>query len=237
MRAMTPESFQNALAALRAAVEPEADYGPTCSAFANMHCHAYIWDVPEFDQPLEKASEYARKGVLLEPASQLTRTIMAYVHLLRGELESARSEADVALQLNPNSPYSTGTIGYILVLAGDCDPGRKLVENAIALNPCHPRWFHHALWLDDYRQERYESCYREAVTAGPNLGFWHPVICAASLGMLERSPQARAYIAELRRLKPDFEDRARELIARVIKIESIAGQVIDGLRKAGLEEI
>jgi hypothetical protein len=153
---------------------------------------------------------------------------------LRGELESARSEADVALSLNPNSPYFTGTIGYVLVLAGDFDRGRDLVENAIALNPCHPRWFHHSLWLDDYRRGRYESSYRAAVTAGPSLGFWHPVICAASLGKLERKVQARAYVAELRRLKPDFEHRTRELMARVLKIESIAEQVIDGLSKAGL---
>jgi adenylate cyclase len=235
MRVMTPESFRDAFAALRFAVENEPDYGPARSAFANMHCHAYIWDVPEFENPLETASEYGRNGAVMDPANQLTRTIMAYVHLLRGELESARSEADIALSLNPNSPDFTGTIGYVLVLAGDFDRGRKLVENAIALNPCHPKWFHHAIWLDEYRQEQYESAYREAVTAGPSLGFWHPVVCAAPLGRLGRKPQARAYVAELRRLKPDFEGRARELIARVLKIESIAGNVVDGLRKAGLE--
>jgi TolB-like protein len=237
MRVMTPESYRSALAALRAAVEREPDYGPACSALANMHCHAYIWDIPEFDEPLEKAGEYARNGALMDPANQLTRTVMAYVHLLRGELESALSEADVALRLNPNSPYFTGTIGYVVMMAGDFDHGRRLVENAIALNPCHPRWFHHALWLDDYRQERYESSYRAAVTAGPSLGFWHPVVCAAPLGKLQRRPQARAYIAELRRLKPDFEQRSRELIARVIKIEGFTEQLIDGLRKAGLEAL
>jgi hypothetical protein len=53
--------------------------------------------------------------------------------------------------------------------------------------------------------------------------------------MLGRKPQARAYVAELRRLRPDFEDRARELIVRVLKIESIAEQLVDGLRKTGLE--
>ena len=237
MRVMTPESYRSALAAVRAAVEREPDYGPACSALANMHCHAYIWDIPEFDEPLEKAGEYARNGTLMDPANQLTRTVMAYVHLLRGELESALSEADVALQLNPNSPYFTGTIGYVVMMAGDFDHGRKLVENAIALNPCHPRWFHHALWLDDYRQGRYESSYREAVTAGPSLGFWHPVVCAASLGKLQRRPQARAYVAELRRLKPDFEQRAGELMARVIKIENFAEQLIDGLKKAGLDAL
>jgi adenylate cyclase len=235
MRMMTPETYRDAFAALLAAVEREPDYGPACSAFANMHCHAYIWDLPEFGEPLETAAGYAARGAQTDPANQLTRTIMAYVHFLRGELESARSEADVALSLNPNSPYFTGTIGYVLVFAGDFDRGRNIVETSIALNPCHPRWFHHAFWLDDYRQERYESSYGAAVTAGPNLGFWYPVVCAASLGMLERKSQARAFFEELQKLKPDFERRARELMARVLKIDSITEQVIEGLRKAGLD--
>jgi hypothetical protein len=53
--------------------------------------------------------------------------------------------------------------------------------------------------------------------------------------MLGRKPQARAYVEELGRLKPDFEGRARDLLARVLKVDSIAERVIDGLRKAGLE--
>ncbi len=235
MLVMTPELYRNAFAALKAAIEREPDYGPACSAFANLHCQAYIWDLPEFEDPIETARIYARKGTMTDPANQLTRIIMAYVYLLRGELESARSEADVAISLNPNSAYFAGMIGYVLVLAGDFDRGRSLVEKAVALNPCHPRWFHHAIWLDDYRLERYESSYRAALNAGPNIGFWHPVVCAASLGMLERKAQASAYFAELRRLKPDFEDRAMELIARTIKIDSIAGQLVEGLNKAGLE--
>lgn len=235
MLVMTPELYRDAFAALKAAVEREPDYGPACSAFANLHCQAYIFDMPEFEDPMETARKYARKGAMMDPANQLARIIMAYVYLLRGELDSARSESGIALSLNPNSAYYAGMIGYVLIMAGDFDLGRSLVEKAVALNPCHPRWFHHAIWLDDYRQNRYESSYRAAVTAGPNIGFWHPVICAASLGMLERKAQARAYFAELRRLKPDFEDRAGELIARGFKNESIAGQLFDGLRKAGLE--
>jgi adenylate cyclase len=235
MRVMTPESFQAAFAALKAALEREPDYGPACSAFANMHCHAYIWDLPEFEDPMETANEYAMHGSLMDPANQITRTIMAYVHLLNGKLESSWNEADIALSLNPCSPYYTGTIGYILIMAGEFERGRKLVENAISINPCHPRWFYHALWLDDYSHERYESSYRAAVAAGPSLGFWNPLVCAASLGMLEREEQARAYLTELDRLKPDFLPRAPELISRVLKIEGMIEQLIEGLRSAGLD--
>jgi hypothetical protein len=55
--------------------------------------------------------------------------------------------------------------------------------------------------------------------------------------MLGREPQARAYVAELRRLKPDFERRARGLIDRAIKIEGIPERMIEGLRKVGLEAL
>lgn len=235
MLAMTPESHEQAFAALQAAIEREPDYGPAWSALANMHCHAYIWDVPGFEDPLERATEYAGNGAAMDPGNQLTRCIMAYVHLLRGELAPVSVEADVVLSLNPNSPFYSGAIGYILVMAGEFDRGRNLIDNTIAVNPCYPRWFHHAIWLDYYRQERYESSYRAAASAGPTLGFWHPVVCAASLGMLERKSQARAYLAEIRSLKPDFEPRARELLARVLKVEGLPEQVIAGLKKAGFD--
>ncbi len=235
MRAMTPEAYKDAFATLQAAVKREPEYGPAWSALANLHNHAYVWDVPDVANPLEAATEYARKGVLLEPGNQLTHTILAYVYLLRGERDSALNECGVALSLNPSSPYFAGTIGYILVLAGDFDRGRKLVDKAIALNPYHPRWFHHACWLDDYRRGEYEASYREASKSDPMLGFWNPVLCAASLGQLGRETEARAFVDELRRLKPDFEARARELIARTSQVGDLVEKVIGGLRKAGLE--
>jgi TolB-like protein len=235
MQAMTAVSHEDVLAPLWAAVKREPGYGPAWSALANLHNHAYIWDMPDFTNPLETAVEYSRKGVLLDPGNQLTRTIMAYVHLLVGELEEAKAEADIALSLNPNSPYFVGAVGYVLVMAGDFERGRRLVNEAITLNPCHPRWFHHACWLDEYRRGEYERAYQEACMAGLEVGFWRPILCAASSGQLGREAEAKEHIEELRRIKPDFESRAGELIDRISKAEGIAGLLVDGLQKAGLK--
>jgi tetratricopeptide (TPR) repeat protein len=234
MLAMTAEAAEAVVPALRIAIEREPEYGPAWSALANVSAHAYVWDAPAVTDPLATAMEYAHKGAALEPASQLTRTIMAYVHLLRGERRAVLDEAGMALSLNPNSPYFAGTIGYLLVLAGDFERGRTLVERAIAQNPCHPSWFRHACWLDDYRQGQYEASYRHASAAGPQLGFWNPVLCAASLGQLGRVAEAQAFVGELRRLKPDFEPRARELIHRMLTIEDLVDRIVEGLRQSGL---
>jgi TolB-like protein len=235
MRTTTEDSYKHALAALRAAVEREPEYGPAWSALANLFNHAHIRDLPGIEDPLATAAEYAHKGVILEPGSQLTRTVMAYVHLLQGDRESVLEEARIALSLNPNSLYFAGTIGYILVFAGEFERGRLLIDKAIALNPCHPRWFHHACWLDDYRRGEYEASYRQASLVGPILGYWNPALCAASLGQLGRRSEANAYVEELRRLKPDFESRARELVSGSLRIEDLTERIIDGLRKAGLK--
>jgi adenylate cyclase len=160
---------------------------------------------------------------------------MACVYLLHGDREAVLREAGIALTLNPNSLYYAGTIGYVLVFVGDFERGRKLVDKAIALNPCHPRWFHHACWLDDYRRREYEASYREASLAGPIIGYWNPALCAASLGQLGRQSEAKAFVGELRRLCPDFESRARELITSNLKIEDLIERIIEGLQKAGLE--
>jgi TolB-like protein len=69
-----------------------------------------------FRQPAGTALDYARRGVYLEPGSQLGRLILAYASHLADDADSFREEAGVALSLNPNSPYTVGAIGYLHVL-------------------------------------------------------------------------------------------------------------------------
>ncbi len=117
MLVMTPEAGEQAFVALRCATEAEPDFGPTWTGLANLHAHARLFDLPGFDEPLETALAYARRGAALAPESQLTRTILAYVYLLRGEGERFAAEADAALALNPNSPQ---LLGHDRLPAGLC---------------------------------------------------------------------------------------------------------------------
>jgi adenylate cyclase len=235
MLVMTPEAAESAFAALQRATEREPEYGPAWAGLANLYCNAVVFDHPRFEQPLEIAFAHARRAAALDPASQLARTILAYVYLLRGELERFAEEAEVALALNLNSPNFAGTIGYLYACAGDCDRGPELLERSIALNPSHPKWFHHGLYVCHFARREYEDAYREAQKVGFNVGFWDPALRAAALGKLGRFDEARAAGAELLQQKPDFESRVRELVSYTLKQSDVVEDFLDGLRCAGLK--
>ena len=234
MLVMTPSAGEQAFAALQQATHREPEYGPAWSALANLFAHAYIFDRPGVASPLSHATEFARRGVALEPMSQLARTIMAYVYLLRGELDAFRREAETALALNPHSPNYVGTIGYLLVNAGDFDRGAELVRQAIAWNPCHPKWFHHALCAYHFQRGDYELAYKEALEVGFQVGFWDSAIRAAVLGKLGRTAEAASAAKELLAAVPDFEPRARTIAGRTMQSQPLVDDFLDGLRRAGL---
>ncbi|MCG6927608.1 MAG: hypothetical protein LJF30_20165, partial [Acidobacteria bacterium] len=234
MLVMTPEAREEASAALRQATEREPDYGPAWSGLANLFAHAHVFDLPGIEAPLDRAMEYAQRGVALEPTSQLARTILAYVFLLRGEMASFSREAEAALALNPYAPDSIGTLGYLYVYAGEFERGVALVEEAIRLNPCHPKWFHHALCAAQFARDRYEDAYRMVSRAGFQVGFWDSVIRTAALGHLGRLDEAAASARELLELVPDFEKRAHLIVGRGTRSDAVVERTIDGLRMAGL---
>jgi adenylate cyclase len=230
----SPEAGAPCLAALRAAVEREPEYGPAWAALAELKAHAYILDLPGVEDPLARNAEYARKGAALAPTSQLARSVLAHSHYLRGEREAFLREIEAMLQLNPGSPFYVGSAGYLLVLAGEYERGRTLLERAIAMNPFYPRWFNHAVCAYHYQRGDYEAAHQETLKAAFGVYFWGPLLRAAVLGQLRRTAEAEAAAAELVALVPDFESRAQDLTSRPILSETIVDALLDGLRKAGL---
>ncbi|MEJ2189349.1 MAG: hypothetical protein P8Y93_07985 [Acidobacteriota bacterium] len=231
----SPESAQACLAALRRSAEREPDYGPVWSALATLHCQMYSFDAPGSENALETAQEYARKGVFLEPGSQLGRLILAYAGHLADDPDVFAQESETALALNPNSPYTVGAIGYFHVMRGSFVRGLPLLERAMAVNPCHPNWFHAGRVIHLISRRSYEEALAELEKHDPFFAFWLPVVRASILGNLGRLDEARTHLHQVREQKPDFASRARELFRRSLKVDSIIDDLIDGLRAAGLQ--
>jgi adenylate cyclase len=229
----SPGASEACFAALRGAVEREPEYGPTWSALATLYCQMYVFDVPEFDEPLETGLDYARRGVFLEPGRQLSRLILTYAYLLNDQLDAFKSEAETTLALNSNNPYAVGTLGYMYVLSGEFERGRLLLDRATAANPFHPSWFKDAYYLDHFHHGDFQKAY-ETVKSREESIFWQSTLAAAVLGKLGREDEAAMHAARLIERKPDFCARARELLGRSIKVPSLVEELLDGLRRAGL---
>jgi len=232
--APSPESAASCFVALRSAADKEPEYGPVWSALATLHCQMYTFDVPGFEDALGKALDFARKGVFLEPGSQLGRMILAYASYLAEDSESFLEESETALNLNPNSPYTVGAIGFFHVHRGEIDRGLSLLDRAISVSPCHPAWFHSGYIIDQLHREDYEHALIETQKHLPFMSFWDDVVQAAVLGKLGRVDEATIHIGQIEEQKPDFTVLARELMRRSLKIDPLIDDLIDGLNRAGM---
>ncbi len=232
--APSPESLEACLGALQRAVSREPDYGPAWSALATLLCQMYSMDVPGLDRPLDTALRYARRGVSLEPGSQLGRLILAYASYLADDSDAFHQEIETAIALNPNSPYTVGSAGYIHVMRGDFERGLHLLDKAIAASPGHPDWFHLAYFYDYLRRRDYDRALLELERHTPLKWFWLPLMYGAILGKLGRIDEAKVCIEEMKELKPDFNPGLREMMRRSLKVDTLIDELIDGLSRAGL---
>jgi len=232
--APSAESAASCFVALRSAAEKEPDYGPVWSALATLHSQLYTHDAPGFEDALGKALDFARKGVFLEPGSQLGRMILAYASYLAEDSESFLEESEIALSLNPNSPYTVGAIGHFHVFRGEIERGLSLLDRAISVSPCHPTWFQTGQIIAHLSREDYEHALLETQKHLPFLSFWNDVVQAAALGKLDRVEEATIHLGQINEQKPDFAVRARELMRRSLKIDPVIDDLIDGLHTAGM---
>jgi adenylate cyclase len=232
--APTPDSAQICFDALTFAAGKEPEYGPVWSALATLYCQMYSFDVPGFDDALGTALEHARKGVSLEPGSQLGRTILAYASHLADDVDSFREESQTALALNPNSPYTVGAIGWMHALRGELERGLPMLDRAITANPCHPAWFRAGYVVDCLVRREYETALAETRTHRPFMGFWDGVMLAALLGKIGRIDEAKPQLEAALEQKPDLVGRVRELMRRGLKIDAVIDDLVEGLLLAGL---
>ena len=234
---LTPEVFKNALAALERAVEIDPEYGLAWAMLGHLHADNYALGFCEIEATLEKALRFAQKGVALAPENQFARDALTLVHFHRGDKDLFLKHAEETISLNPNSPYIVGVAGWHMALYGEWDRGLTLLKKGTKLNPYHPSWFHLAPFMDYYRSGAYENALAEALKFNYPEMFWDPLMRAASLGQMGREDEARNAVGELLKLEPDFRGQGRRLISRYVKVDALIDRIIEGLKKAGLDDL
>ena len=228
-------SYAEALTALTEAHRADPGCGLVCTMLAIMYADNLAMEFFDPGQtPLDEALHLAHEGVRLEPGNQLSRLVLARLHVLDEDLAAGLSEAEAALALHPDSMLFMDAIGYVMCLLGDFERGLPLVRRAIAENPYYRRFVHYATWLDAYRRGDDEGALAETPWLNGVGYFWDPLARAASLGQLGRKAEARAAVRELLELKPDFARRGRLLVRRYVKDPGLHRRIVEGLEGAGL---
>lgn len=228
------EAFQDAVVSLKAAIEKEPDCATILAMLADLSFTSYSLDFPGIERPIERGAELIERALALDPMNQFVQLTVARRHFLQNDRAAFLGAAEKALSLNPNSGLRTGAVGFFLCLYGEWERGIDLLERSMRLNPTFPNWFYGPVVLAHYRRGDYVEAYAEAIKYSMPNNFWGPMLRAASLGQLNRVEEAEADLTALQVLRPDFAARARDLIGRYVKEEELVGQIIEGLKKAGM---
>ncbi len=206
-------------------------------ALANLWDVSFGWsDAP--DHTVSVALETARGAAELDPREPVAHVALGLAHLTRGDLESGLDSTRRAVELNPSMPEAWNWFGWAQLLAGDPQACIVASERARQLSPQGPI----AFLVDDglawayWQTGRYGAgleAGRRLVAARPAY-FWGPVLVALNAVELGRIDEARAAIAEGRRVQPDI---SLELLQRAMGVSrpEIDARWRAALRQAGLE--
>jgi adenylate cyclase len=231
----TPEDNREARRLYEQAIELDPDYARAYASLAWTYLveHAERWVGPE-DQPLERALDWARRGVMVNPASHSNHLALGQVCLSKGLHDEALEALQTAIALNPNDADGYVFLAQALNRAGRPEEAISLVEKAQRLNPAPPPWYASNLGVAYYLARRYD----EAVTAlrrgrplGPMAYRW----LAASYAQLGREQDAKVAAEAYLKLTPDF-SLARHLEMLHFQDAADLEHYAEGLRKAGLPE-
>ena len=231
----SPEAFHDALKALEHASKNDPECPHVWAYLGGLYTENYGLELVDIDTPIEKGIKYIEKAIQLAPSNQLFRIWMAEARLFNNQLPEGLSEAKKALALNPSSLIYLDTIGYALALLGNWKQGCDLIRKAVRLNPYIRAYNYYILCFDWLLKKEYEKAYAETYRFRLPDTFWDPLIRATTLAHLDRIGEANQNIKEVLKLKPDFPACGRKLIKHAIKSDELFEEIIEGLKKAGLE--
>jgi adenylate cyclase len=222
---------------LEHAISSDPAYARPYSALAISHLSSWSnFGDQEFLQSsaLERAYQYARKAVQLDPQLAYGQVTFAWVLTWRSEHDAALSALDRALRLHPS--YSHWQIAGIFMFAGEFDRAVETMKTYMRLDPYHPTsaigWLGVTHFALGHLAEA-QTLLREAVARSPNRAMFHYWL-AATLGQMGDAEAARRQATMLLKLQPSFTITGTARRLAVFRRADVAEGFLEGLLKSGL---
>ena len=230
----TSETALQAFIALNQAIEKEPESGIATAMLSIMYGNRYMLDIPGAGESFDKMGVLAEKATKLDPNSMIVKVALAFKHFVYNERESFFQVVENCLAMKPGNSARLGALAFHMSLYGNWEKGKEILDNLMNSRIGFPLYFYGSTTLYYYRDKKYDKALEEANKYDVPFIFWGPMLRAAVLGQLNRPGDARDQIIHLKKLKPDFEEKARYLISRYVKEDELADDLLDGLQKAGL---
>ena len=224
----------------RRALTLDPNYPQATAALAIAVCNAgYLGWAADAEQNYEEAYRLGERAVALDGRYPIARFALALTCMYSHRAERATAEMRQAIDLNPSFAAAHAILGHMLTYAGRPGETIPLVEKALRLSPNDPRLF---IWLPALAAAHYLlGHYEQAVDTGRRswtlnrnwpIGLIYVAAAAARLGRMTEARAALASYNELRETgMAGWETLARRLFSNAAAVDDI----LDGLRKAGLE--
>jgi len=231
---LTPEEHATIRRILEHAVREAPDHADCWAMLALMYIVEYSDGFNALPNPLERALAAAQRAVDAGPTGALGHYALAFVYFFRKEKAPFRAAADRTVALNPMDGTLIGLLGMLVHHTGEEERGLQMVDTSMKLNPNYPG----LLRFTDFTAAYFRGKYAEALEAAVRINmpgfFYAQAARAEALGQLGQLEAARKAVQDLLALRPDFAANARQDYAKWFEPEQVE-QLLDGLRKAGLE--
>jgi TolB-like protein/Tfp pilus assembly protein PilF/tRNA A-37 threonylcarbamoyl transferase component Bud32 len=237
---------------LERVVEAEPDYVDGLAWLAYLYTDEFHhrWNEPEgeYDSRV-RALEFAERAVRLGEGNQLAHACLGMAALFSGDRDRGIAEMHRAVAVNPNNPTVLSLVSNYLAYQGEYEYAVPLAERAIELNRYPPVYIDMPLFVDHYVHGRYDPALvlSQGGLTGAN-DFREPLFLAATLGQLGRTDEAAPALERFRAMWGELCEKAGldsldagtlrlELIDRHAMSASFADRLIEGLEKAGLNDV
>ena len=231
---IAPEEHAAVRAGLERAVEQLPGNADGWAMLSMMYGEEHRFGFNVLPDPLGRSLQAARRAVDAAHANHFAWLALAQALFFCKEFDVFRDAAEHAIALNPMDGSTVEYMGHLIAFSGDWERGCELAERARQLNPNHPGWYWAVPFLDAYRKGDYRNA-RTFLLKGNQPGlFFMQALVAAVHGQLGEREAADKALRELLTLKPDFPLTGRDDFGKWY-LPELVEQLLDGLRKAGLE--
>jgi TolB-like protein/Flp pilus assembly protein TadD len=236
----TPGDYALARKLAEEAIASDPEYPPPYGILAMTHILDFLLGTSKSPrESLGKGFKLAQKMLAMDESDARGHVILGNAYGFKREHEKAIAELKRALILDPNNAIGHMYLGHHLANGGRPQEAIPFLKKSMRLSPLSQKHASMCLFRLGvaYRlMGQYEealSALKKAADIRPN--FWALQLqLAATYIHLDREEEARAAVAEVRRIVPKFS--AERFAKRVpFKNKADTERFIDALRKAGLK--